>query len=133
MTLTQYISDTLWTGKVKQRYGEARIVEVSPHVKKGESEEKDEIYYKQQLVLHKPFRNIANLKQRFASCKRTFEAVDIQVWSLNRDAGNAGKDDEGDEPSPSAERDPSEWHEFVAALSHQIPIEVPLGYRVITS
>ncbi|XP_054260005.1 uncharacterized protein LOC128984689 [Macrosteles quadrilineatus] len=118
MTLYQFTSSCNTNSRVKRLtyYRQPRIVQVLPKVTLGISEEHDELYYMQKVLVVSAFREIIEAKTH-STWKETYEHLDVELWDFD---GVADDDDEVEVVNPEIDRIP--WME-AAAVPHNVVAE----------
>ncbi|XP_054290775.1 uncharacterized protein LOC129005792 [Macrosteles quadrilineatus] len=118
MTLYQFTSSCNTNSRVERLtyYRQPRIVQVLPKVTLGISEEHDELYYMQKVLVVSAFREIIEAKTH-STWKETYEHLDVELWDFD---GVADDDDEVEVVNPEIDRIP--WME-AAAVPHNVVAE----------
>lgn len=126
LCLKEFCIDYHWTRGQLRKCRSKRILQILPNVSHGINEEQDEIYYKQKLILNKPWTSLDELKTN-QTWKESFINSGIQLWEINgADIPTADNDD-----TDTPENEPFDGLALAAALPNRLPAEVTLGYRDI--
>ncbi|XP_046145856.1 uncharacterized protein LOC123989199 [Osmia bicornis bicornis] len=124
MTLSQFATRYNAVRNQLQQCRKMRVLQVLPKYPLGIDDEKDEIIYKQKLLLNKPWRSVEELKT-CDSWKESFFAANITVWEL--DENNTSPHDPDD--IPALENEPRDWMAIAEAFPHEAVTDTVLGYR----
>nr|XP_012152161.1 PREDICTED: ATP-dependent DNA helicase PIF1-like [Megachile rotundata] len=117
MSLKEYASEYFIQRRVLRKCRATRILQVIPIVKANVSEVEDEVYYKQKLMVNKPWRDSDALKTH-TTLKESYMTASLDFWELP-DIQSMEDEDGIDAP----EYDPHEWIELVAAFPNLLPVE----------
>ena len=113
-------------GQIK-RLQKPLILQIKPHRTPNGPREQQEDYFKQQLLLYKPFRDPEALKTH-STWKQSYESSEHNVWQLN--TSDEVDDDECDEFTP-CEVEQHEWIANAEAFPNETPSDTEIGYREI--
>lgn len=127
MTLRQFARDYHIVRKRLIKCRKQRVLQIIPKVIIGVSDEQDETFYKQRVMLFKPWRDVDSLKYE-NTWKNTYISSGINLWKL-ADESSDHDDDTAIVETP--ENESYEWMQLAAAQPLQPITDTDIGYRNI--
>ncbi|CAL1671665.1 unnamed protein product [Lasius platythorax] len=127
MTLRQFACDYHIVRKCLIKCRKQRVLQIIPKVIIGVSDEQEETFYKQRVMLFKPWRDVDSLKSE-NTWKNTYISSGINLWEL---ADESSDHDDDTAVVDTPENEFYEWMQLAAAQPLQPISDTDIGYRNI--